>query len=41
MIHVSWAVSEALPCLEAPVTEIRRVKARVGVTLEAVQATAP
>jgi hypothetical protein len=39
VIHVSWAVSEALPCLEAPVTEIRKVNARVGVTLEAVQAT--
>jgi hypothetical protein len=38
VIHVSWEVSAALPCLAAPVTEIRKVKAREGVTLEAVQA---
>ena len=39
IIHVSWDVSAALPCLGAPATEIRQVKAREGVTLEAVQAT--
>ena len=38
VIHVSWEVSAALPCLAAPVTEIRKVKPREGVTLEAVQA---
>ena len=37
-IHVSWEVSAALPCLAAPVTEIKKVKAREGVTLEAVKA---
>jgi len=39
VIHVSWEVSAAVPCLGAPVTEIRKVKPREGVTLEAVQAT--
>jgi len=39
IIHVSWDVSAALLCLGAPVTQIRKVKAREGVTLEAVQAT--
>ena len=37
VIHVSWEVSAALPCLAAPVTEIWKVKAREGVTLEEVQ----
>jgi hypothetical protein len=39
VIHVSWDESAALPCLGAPVTEIRKVKAREGVSLDAVQAT--
>ncbi|KAI9464965.1 hypothetical protein BJY52DRAFT_1221084 [Lactarius psammicola] len=39
LIHVSWEASAALLCLGAPVTEIRKVKPREGVTLEAVQAT--
>jgi len=38
VFHVSWEASAALPCLAAPVTEIRKVKPREGVTLEAVQA---
>ncbi len=39
VIHVSWEGSAALPCLRAPVTEIRKVRLREGVTLEAIQAT--
>jgi len=39
IIHVSWDVSAALLCLGAPVTQIRKVKAREGVSLDAVQAT--